>query len=169
MKKPVQSKSPDNKPLIIIGIVVLSILLIVVAYYFISALLNSFGRAQGQVGENVNTSEENFTDGTQAGNLSVKECLALQGYNTFLFLYSPYCPHCERMLPVMDELIANGYKVVKVDVTDSAQVAKITGCAKLQPFVPQYVCPYTGATEVGELPKEQVIELYNQCASSGGK
>ncbi len=153
-----------NKIPIILGIVVLLVLLLVAIYYFMQVMGQSLSNAQTNIGSGLsNTSGLGSDNTTLPLNLSVKDCLASKGYTTFLFLHSPYCPHCQNMQPIIDGLTSEGYQITKVDVTNSAQVAAVSECVKLQSYVPQFVCHRTGASDVGEMDREQVIELYNNC------
>lgn len=153
-----------SKMLIIMGIIVVVILLLATVYYFMQVMSNSLAEARGSAGEEGSATGENLSEGmVGGGNISVKECLASKGYSTFLFLHSPSCPHCRNMQPTINGLVADGYNITSVDVTNSSAMAAITSCVRLQSFVPQFLCNKNGQSEIGEMTRESVIELYNSC------
>ena len=51
--------------------------------------------------------------------------------------YAPWCAPCKAMMPVVDSVSAeaDGFKVVKVNVDDSPNLAKIYNIAKLPTFM----------------------------------
>lgn len=103
-------------------------------------------------------------DPLEGTNMTVQECLNNEGYEGYIFLYSPSCPHCNNMLPIVDELIAEGYKIDKT--MDSSGLRKCL--SDLSGYVPDFICN-TGNKEAnhlgGGLTKEDLIELYTLCGT----
>ncbi len=109
--------------------------------------------------------------GTEPENMSVDEnggveaCMSELGHDSLIFLYSPTCPHCHNMQPIVDDLINNGYKIEKLNsYEDNDMISEInTRCVHLQPYVPQFICPTDGKIKVGEMSKEALEQFYNSC------
>jgi thiol-disulfide isomerase/thioredoxin len=103
-------------------------------------------------------------DPLEGTNMTVQECLDNEGFDGYIFLYSTNCPHCLTMIPIVDELISEGYKIHKT--TDSS---KLRSClSDLSGYVPEFICN-TGNKEAshlgGGLTKEGLIELYELCGT----
>ncbi|MCX8200239.1 MAG: thioredoxin family protein [Candidatus Micrarchaeota archaeon] len=155
-------KTTGSKLPFVVGAVIVLILLAVAVYYFIGMLGNSLSSVQYDIG---NSSGSQGPGGAGSiSNASVKDCLSAKGYTGLIFLHSPTCPHCRNMMPIIESLAAKGYKITKIDVTNSKQVADIMSCVKLQPYVPQFLCSEDGEIEIGEMGEDEVVALYNKCA-----
>lgn len=160
-----QSSLRDRMPFIV-GLIVLMILLVVCTYYFIKAVGAGFGVASAGAGNDIFT-EGVGDSGAVAYNASkqssVLECLLEKGIDRVIFLYSPTCPHCLRMQPVIDQLIAEGYDISKVSVQETGRLSAISSCVKIRPVVPQLICHKSGAVLEGEAAISKVREFYNKC------
>ncbi len=114
--------------------------------------------------ENQTETETETTDPLEGTNMTVQDCLDQYGFDGYIFLYSTSCPHCQNMLPIVDELIAEGYNFDKT--TDSTDLRKCL--SDLSGYVPEFICN-TGNKEAnhlgGGLTKEDLIELYNTCGT----
>lgn len=111
-----------------------------------------------------NETETETTDPLEGTNMTVQDCLNQIGFDGYIFLYSTTCPHCQTMLPIVDELIAEGYNFDKT--TDSTDLHKCL--SDISGYVPEFICN-TGNKEAnhlgGGLTKEDLIELYNNCGT----
>jgi thiol-disulfide isomerase/thioredoxin len=112
--------------------------------------------------------EPETIDPLEGTNMSVQDCLNQIGFDGYIFLYSTSCPHCQTMLPIVDELIAEGYNFEKVtSATPGSE--KLSQClSDLSGYVPEFICN-TGNKEAshlgGGLTKEQLIDMYNSCGT----
>ncbi len=107
-------------------------------------------------------------DPLEGTNKTVEQCLSDYGFDGYIFLYSTSCSHCLAMLPIVDELIAEGYHFEKVTSTTPGS-EKLNQClSDISGYVPEFICN-TGNNEAshlgGGLTKEQLIELYNTCGT----
>ncbi len=108
------------------------------------------------------------------GNLSngevteLQQCFSDLGYNGLVFVYSPTCPHCHRMQPIVDDLVSKGLNIQKVNSFEQrAVLADINNnCLTLKPYVPQFICPVNGEVKVGEMSEEELQNFYNSCFPS---
>ncbi|MCS7109470.1 MAG: thioredoxin family protein, partial [Candidatus Micrarchaeota archaeon] len=68
------------------------------------------------------------------------------------FIYADWCPHCQRMKPLVSQLENEGYQFVKIDSQnpDAVNLAKecLTGIAQLK-YIPEFVCISNRQTHVG--------------------
>lgn len=101
-------------------------------------------------------------DPLEGTNMTVQECLENNGIDGYIFLYSTSCPHCVNMIPVIDELISEGYNIHKT--TDSRS---LSGCLKdMSGYVPEFICNVDGSVHLGGgLSKDELIELYTNCGT----
>ena len=118
--------------------------------------------------QNNNQTETEPTNPLEGTNMSVQECLNQIGFDGYIFLYSTSCPHCQNMLPIVDELIAEGYNFEKV-TSSTPGSEKLSQCiSDLSGYVPEFICN-TGNKEAshlgGGLTKEELIEMYNACGT----
>ncbi|MCX8205954.1 MAG: thioredoxin family protein [Candidatus Micrarchaeota archaeon] len=152
----------------IIGLIVLLVLLVICTYYFIQVLGSSMGGAGAGAPVDI------FSEGQSSGNTStttvaprqntIETCLSDAGINSTVFLYSPTCPHCQRMQPIIDQLIAEGHAITKVSVQDPKKLAAISSCVRIRSVVPQLICNRDGAILEGETTIDTVREFYAKCA-----
>ncbi len=80
---------------------------------------------------------------------------------TLVYIYSPRCPHCMKMSPLVNELYQehkNTLNLVKVDVTKGSEVASSLNIEGVPTFI-----IYKGTEKLdqagGEMPKEQLEEF----------
>jgi thiol-disulfide isomerase/thioredoxin len=108
------------------------------------------------------------TDPLEGTNMTVQECLDNEGFDGYIFLYSTNCPHCQTMLPIVDELIAEGYNIEKVTSTTPGSENLDNCLSDISGYVPEFICN-TGNKEAshlgGGLTKEDIINLYNACGT----
>lgn len=147
--------------------VFIAILLIGTVYVFISTITDTINSDLNEIEENkkeiVEDKENNETEVVEE-KTTVQECLADLGYNEFIFLHSPSCGHCRTMMPIVEELIAQGYDIQIVNAIENSNFAKISNCISgMKGSVPQFICNKNGIPKIGSMTKEKLIEVYNSC------
>ena len=89
--------------------------------------------------------------------------------NTVMFYHTTSCPHCQNMMPLVEELQGQGYKFLWINANDAEnrKVADecLSGVLKLGGGVPQFACPATGALQLGEFPSiDAMKEFATNCS-----
>ena len=125
------------------------------------------GPAQTVVANDTNN-EVNSTNVNNSSLSEVQQCFSDLGYDGLVFVYSPTCPHCHRMQPIVDDLVSKGLNIQKVNSFEQRSVlADINNnCLTLKPYVPQFICPVNGEVKVGEMSEDELQSFYNSCFSS---
>ena len=148
----------QNKPYLI-GIIIIALLIIGSVYLLITMI----GQPVDNIPEDnqLNETEQQLNE-TEVQK-TAEECLAELGYTEFVFLHSPYCGYCKTMMPIVEGLIAEGYKIQIVNSQENSSFAKISNCITLKNSVPQFICNKNGVATVGAMSKEDLITVYNKC------
>ncbi len=166
-----QKKASDTKKIdiaknapLILGIAVVVVLLFAAVLLFMQRVTEAFTSVSNN--ENVFSGTgavplENESAGQGTATQSVKDCLLNNGFNTSVYLYSPTCPHCQRMMPIVDALISEGYNITKVAA--SSGFAPLASCVNIRPVVPQFICNLNGQVLEGEVSEDKLREFYNNC------
>lgn len=95
---------------------------------------------------------------------TVQQCLVDVGFDKFIFLHSPNCGFCRNMMPIVEELIAEGYDIQIVNAQENSNFAKVSNCISgMKGSVPQFICNKNGIPTIGAMSKEKLIEVYNSC------
>lgn len=156
----------QNKPYLI-GIVIIAILLIGSVYVLMTMVGDSINKnlekTENEQKEIVNeTIEEEFQELNETK--TTQQCLADLNYTKFIFLHSPSCGFCRNMMPIVEELIAQGYDIQIVNAQENSNFAKISNCiTDMKGSVPQFICNKNGISTIGAMSKEKLIEVYNSC------
>jgi len=67
-------------------------------------------------------------------------------------------------MPIVEELIAEGYDIQIVNAQENSNFAKISNCITgMKGSVPQFICNKNGVATIGAMSKEKLIEVYNSC------
>jgi len=156
----------QNKPYLI-GIIIIILLIVGSVYMLVSVLGDSVNKnienSEKDKIENINETEENqFQEINETK--TVQQCLADLEFNKFIFLHSPSCGYCRTMMPIVEELIAQGYDIQIVNAQENSNFAKISNCITgMKGSVPQFICNKNGIPTIGAMSKEKLIEVYNSC------
>ena len=155
----------QNKPYLI-GIVIIAILIVGSVYVLISMVGNTVNKEIEQSEKEKIEINETEEDTYQEINetKTVQECLVDLEFNKFIFLHSPSCGFCRSMMPIVEELIAEGYDIQIVNAQENSNFAKISNCITgMKGSVPQFICNKNGVATIGAMSKEKLIEVYNSC------
>ncbi|MBD3249545.1 hypothetical protein GF336_05870 [Candidatus Woesearchaeota archaeon] len=96
------------------------------------------------------------------------ECLSQYGVgaDAVVFYHANWCPHCQNMQPIVQQLIDEGYKFVWIETTEGVNT-ELSECFEdvIQGAVPQFICAGTKASQLGEMSKENLKEFADKCAA----
>jgi len=79
-----------------------------------------------------------------------------------VFFYSDYCPHCNKMKPIVKELEGEGYKILWIKNLNSFSKECLSGV--MSGFVPEFICLKNSKTLVGEQSKERLKRFFDECS-----
>ena len=154
----------QNKPYLL-GIVIIAILIIGSVYVLISMVGDSVNKNIDDSEKEeieINETEDEFQEINETK--TVQQCLIDLEFNKFIFLHSPSCGFCRSMMPIVEELIAEGYDIQIVNAQENSNFAKISNCiTDMKGSVPQFICNKNGVATIGAMSKEKLIEVYNSC------
>lgn len=156
----------QNKPYLF-GMILLSFILIGAVFLFInlitdtvqSDLENNNAQIKEEIEKEINEENKENVEETQ----TFQKCLADAGFSGVIFLHSTSCGHCRNMLPTVQELVAEGYKIQITNANENSNYVKISNCMKIQNSVPQLICVKDGKANVGAVNKDKIVEFYNSC------
>lgn len=85
--------------------------------------------------------------------------------DTVVFYHADWCPHCQNMRPIVQELEAEGYNFHWAETSTGEGMEVISDCLKdaIQQGVPEFVCAGTKEVKVGEMPKENLKSFADKC------
>ena len=88
-----------------------------------------------------------------------------QAPNTTVFVYAYWCPHCQKMVPIVEELGKEGYKFYLAETSDDNAKDILSKCFSgiVGGSVPQFICPKTGKEQTGEMTKAQLKAFADKC------
>jgi len=98
---------------------------------------------------------------------AVENCIS--NYNitkdTIIFIHSNYCPHCQKMIPIVQELEQEGYSFYWAETSDQEANEMMNNCLSslMTGYVPQFICPATKEEHTGEMSKEDLREFAESC------
>lgn len=110
------------------------------------------------------------TKKTNSTAIEADECLQkynLTGASTF-FIYADWCPHCAKMKPWVEQL-QRKHNVIWIDVANSSAMEIVSEClpgiVQLR-LIPEFVCPRTGESKIGEFSTVNEMEDFmTKCES----
>lgn len=154
----------QNKPYLI-GMILISLIIIGAVYVLITMVGESINENLENVNEEIKSEIENELETESESELkTVQQCLSELGYKKFIFLHSPSCGYCRTMMPIVEELIVEGYDIEIVNAIEDSNFAKISNCITgIKGSVPQFICNKNGNAKVSSMSKEELIEIYNSC------
>ncbi len=80
-----------------------------------------------------------------------------------LYFSAEWCGPCRTMVsPIMEELIAEGYNVKKIDVDSSPEMSKHYGVRNIPTIILINDMGEEKARKVGAAPKKMYVDMYNQ-------
>lgn len=101
------------------------------------------------------------------GNVDSSTCYGKYGAKSddIVFAYATWCPHCEKMQPIVKELQSEGYSFFwSEEKNDSFKM--ITECFKGFEGFPTFFCARSGEKVSGEMSKAALKEFADKCKSS---
>lgn len=143
----------------LISIIVILILAIVIIN------MNSLVPSTDQIGAGQQITTQNIPK----GNLSVDESTCIGKYgiseNAVVFVHASWCPHCTNMKPIVQKLEGEGYNFYWAESSDSQANEVISNCLSelVGGYVPQFICPKTGAEQTGEMTESQLRTFAEDC------
>ena len=96
------------------------------------------------------------------------QCLSRNGITSdVLYIYGQDCSHSQENTPWVNELIAEGYSISVLEVSDSSAMLAAYNClCGIASFegTPEYVCLKTNATSLGSFSlKSEIVAFMNSC------
>lgn len=95
------------------------------------------------------------------------ECAAQHNItpDTVIFYHASWCPHCTKMIPIVEELQEDGYNFYWAETSTGKGTEPITKCFSdvLQGGVPQFICAGTKEFRMGEMTKKELKEFAENC------
>jgi thiol-disulfide isomerase/thioredoxin len=94
-------------------------------------------------------------------------CLAKYGMSGVVFIHADWCPHCQNMKPLVQQLQSEGYKVVMANTADKPALDQVKEClsgvAQMK-YIPEFVCPANKEDHVGEFANiEEMRAFFERC------
>ena len=80
-----------------------------------------------------------------------------------LYFSAEWCGPCRTMVgPIMDELIAEGYSIKKINVDNSPEMAQHYGVRNIPAVISINSMGEEHSRKIGQSPKQAYIDMYNQ-------
>lgn len=94
-------------------------------------------------------------------------CLAKYGMEGVVFIHADWCPHCQNMKPLVEQLQSEGYKVVMANTADKTILGQVSEClsgvAQMK-YIPEFVCPKNKEDKVGEFASiDEMRAFFERC------
>ncbi len=85
--------------------------------------------------------------------------------DSLIYIYDDSCPACSQMNPIVNNLINEGYNIIKVNaVTDRTNLNTVMDCSINQPSsVPSYICPIDGELNSGVISERELENMIERC------
>jgi parvulin-like peptidyl-prolyl isomerase len=85
--------------------------------------------------------------------------------NTVIFYHASWCPHCQTMMPIVEELESEGYKFLWVETSSGENTEAIDACFSdvIQGGVPEFICAGTKEYKLGSMSKENLKGFADKC------
>ncbi len=85
--------------------------------------------------------------------------------STIIFYHADWCPHCSRMISVVEELEEEGYDFYWAETSSGEGEEVVDSCFGdvLQGGVPQFICAGNKEYKLGEISKESLREFAESC------
>lgn len=114
-----------------------------------------------------NSSTTDLTDGMES---TPTACLAKYGIDEgVVFIYADWCPHCQDMKPLVQQLQREGFSVYLAPSTNSTVVGYLREClsgiAQLR-YIPEFVCPSNGKSKVGKFSNIDEMRAFFQACGA---
>lgn len=95
------------------------------------------------------------------------ECIQKYGVsdNTVIFYHADWCPHCNNMKPIVQELENQGFSFVWVETEDNQAMNMIKECFSdvIGKGVPEFICAGSKEVKMGEMSKSKLKEFAENC------
>ena len=85
--------------------------------------------------------------------------------DTVIFYHTEWCPHCNNMMPIIEELEDEGYHFLWVEANSGENTAVIDDCFTdvIQGGVPEFICAATKEFDLGEMSKKELKDFADNC------
>ena len=85
--------------------------------------------------------------------------------DTVIFYHASWCPHCQNMIPVVEELEEEGYNLHLAETSEKEGTDVVEECFSeiIIGAVPQFICAGTRDFELGAMSKEELKEFADNC------
>jgi parvulin-like peptidyl-prolyl isomerase len=85
--------------------------------------------------------------------------------DTVIFYHASWCGHCQKMMPIVEELVEEGYNFYYAETSSGEGTEAVTKCYSdvLQGGVPQFICAGTKEYHMGSTTKEKLKEFADNC------
>jgi parvulin-like peptidyl-prolyl isomerase len=111
-------------------------------------------------------------DGVEMSAMMVKDventCIDNYGItgDTIIFYHADWCPHCTKMMPIVEDLEDEGYNFLWAE-TSSRESSVIVECFSdvIQGGIPEFICAGTNEYRLGEMSKSQLRNFADKCKS----
>lgn len=74
--------------------------------------------------------------------------------------FASWCPHCQRMMPIVDEvkqILGDKAKVIQLDIDENQEAANEAGVQSIPTFI-AYLDGKEEWRQSGEMPGEEIVE-----------
>ncbi len=141
-----QSIKEKNKVIILSAIAALLVIIII-------SFLMFAGNTDKNIDINITQNKNIFTSQNPQEELSAGKVI---------FFHANWCPHCQVMKPIVDDLIAEGYPIINAEVKSEIGI-KVAVLYPNVHSIPTFICYNTNETAVGEKSKDALIAFINEC------
>ena len=114
--------------------------------------------------------EETSTDnGGITGNVVAESTGCIADYDltddTVIFYHANWCPHCQDMMPIVEELEQEGYNFHWAESSTGEGVDVVVECFKdsIQGGVPEFICAKDGSYQMGAMSKSALKDFADKC------
>ncbi len=85
--------------------------------------------------------------------------------DTVIFYHASWCPHCQSMISVVEELEEEGYNFHFAETSEKTGTEVVEECFSdvIIGAVPQFICAGTNEFELGAISKEELKEFADNC------
>lgn len=104
--------------------------------------------------------------GAAVSTVNFAECASKYNVSssTVIFYHANWCPHCQNMVPIVEELQNAGYTFHYAETSENTGT-EVIECFQefMEGGVPQFICAGTGEIAVGEMPSAELKEFADNC------
>jgi foldase protein PrsA len=85
--------------------------------------------------------------------------------DTVIFYHANWCPHCQKMMPIVQELEQDDYKFYWAESSDTEATKVVSECFSdvIEGSIPEFICAGTKEYQMGEMSKEDMQGFADDC------